>query len=600
MREIVKADSRSCARSSTYDDALAAVRRPAVQARDHREGARRRRRRRRRGRGRRRRHGVSVYRNPRRRRRSTFVDLCRGPHVPSTKRLGAFKLTKVAGAYWRGDEKGPMLQRIYGTAWESKAALDRAPAPARGGRDARPPQARRRARPVLVPRGDRLGPRGVPPEGRRSSAASWRTTRASGTRRRATSSSTRRTSRRRACSRRRATSTGSPTACSRRWSSTAAREYYLKPMNCPFHILIYKQPHALVPRAAAAASSSSARVYRYEKSGVVHGLTRVRGMTQDDAHIFCTKEQMAERARVAARLRARPAARLRPRRLLPRAVDQAARARRSAPTRSGTRRPRRCASARRGKGLELVIDEGGGAFYGPKISVQAQGRDRPHVADVDDPARLPAAAALRHALRRRRQRAPPADHDPPRAVRLDRALLRACSSSTTPARSRRGSRRCRSTVLPVADRHDDYACRGRRPAEGRGLPRRDARRRTTSTLGARIRRAKTEKVPYVLVVGDDDVEHGTVGVNARGSDEPERGVARRRLRRPRSPPKSPSTVSRRVSLERLWAGWRVDVRRRTPTTGAATDDGCVFVQPRRRDRRRRGARARAHDRRRSR
>ena len=113
--------------------------------------------------------GVSVYRNVADGGHVSFVDLCRGPHVPSTGRLGAFKLTKVAGAYWRGNEKGPMLQRIYGTAWESKAALDehlhRSRKPS-----ARPPQARCRARPVLVPRGDRLGARGVPPEGRARAA----------------------------------------------------------------------------------------------------------------------------------------------------------------------------------------------------------------------------------------------------------------------------------------------------------------------------------------------------------------------------------------------------------------------------------------------
>ena len=90
---------------------------------------------------------VSVYRNT-----PEFVDLCRGPHVPTTGRLGHFKLMRVAGAYWRGDEKRPMLQRIYGTAWESDAALDGAPPPARGGREARPPQARRRARPALASR----------------------------------------------------------------------------------------------------------------------------------------------------------------------------------------------------------------------------------------------------------------------------------------------------------------------------------------------------------------------------------------------------------------------------------------------------------------
>ena len=119
MREIIKADQPFVRDELSPADALDAVRRPAVQARDHRAG-----------------HGaapptattparsaaarpISVYRNT-----PEFVDLCRGPHVPSTGRLGHFKLMKVAGAYWRGNEKGPMLQRIYGTAWESKAALD--------------------------------------------------------------------------------------------------------------------------------------------------------------------------------------------------------------------------------------------------------------------------------------------------------------------------------------------------------------------------------------------------------------------------------------------------------------------------------------------
>ena len=142
-----------------------AVRRPAVQARDHREGAQRRRRRRGRGRSGRRRRGrvgVPQRRDGRRQREVAFVDLCRGPHVPSTGKLGVFKLQKVAGAYWRGDEKRPMLQRIYGTAWEIEGRARGLPAPARGSRAARPPQARRRARPVLVPGGDRLRARGVP------------------------------------------------------------------------------------------------------------------------------------------------------------------------------------------------------------------------------------------------------------------------------------------------------------------------------------------------------------------------------------------------------------------------------------------------------
>ena len=160
---------------------------------------------------------VRTYDNP-----PQFIDLCRGPHVPDTGRLGHFKLMRVAGAYWRGDEKNPMLQRIYGTAWASKKDLAAYLAPPGGGREARSPQARRRARPVLVPRRDRLGPGRLPPQGRPRPPADGGLQPRSATSRPATSSSTRPTSPRRTCSRRRATSTGSPTACSRRWSSTGA------------------------------------------------------------------------------------------------------------------------------------------------------------------------------------------------------------------------------------------------------------------------------------------------------------------------------------------------------------------------------------------
>ena len=121
MREIVAADEPFVREELGRDAAIAAVRRPALQDRDHREGRPRRTPRRS---ARARRSPSTATRGRRRDRRGEFVDLCRGPHVPSTKRLGAFKLTKVAGAYWRGDEKRPMLQRIYGTAWESKAALE--------------------------------------------------------------------------------------------------------------------------------------------------------------------------------------------------------------------------------------------------------------------------------------------------------------------------------------------------------------------------------------------------------------------------------------------------------------------------------------------
>ena len=219
-------------------------------------------------------------------------------------------------------------------------------------------------------------------------------------------------------------------------------DYYLKPMNCPFHILIFRS-RTRSYRELPLRMFEFGSVYRYEKSGVVHGLTRVRGMTQDDAHIFCTKEQMADELGS----------------LLDFVLDllrdyglddfylelstkppgQGGRQRR----RSGTKRPRRCGSPRPSKDLDLVMDPGGGAFYGPKISVQARdaiGRTW-QMSTIQLDFQTP--ATLRPPLRRRRQRASPPGDDPPRAVRFDRALLRACSSSTTRVRSRCGSRRCR-------------------------------------------------------------------------------------------------------------------------------------------------------------
>ena len=110
---------------------------------------------------------LTIYDNLRRDGALAWKDLCRGPHLPTTKRIPAFKLMRTAAAYWRGNEKNKQLQRIYGTAWETKEALASPPPPARGGREARPPQARPRARPLLLPRGARPRPGRVPSQGRR-------------------------------------------------------------------------------------------------------------------------------------------------------------------------------------------------------------------------------------------------------------------------------------------------------------------------------------------------------------------------------------------------------------------------------------------------
>src|SRR4029079_12257579 len=312
---------------------------------------------------------ISVYRNPRDD-GSEFVDLCRGPHVPSTKKLGAFKLTKLAGAYWRGDEKRPMLQRIYGTAWESKAALEEhlhrlEEAEKRDHRKLGP-----EAEPVSFPRQVRSGsPRVNPPRG--------------GAIRRVMED----------YSRRRHEEAGyefvnSPHITKSHlfeisghldWFADGmyppmeldgGTDYYLKPMNCPFHILIYRSSMRSY-RELPLRLFEFGTVYRYEKSGVVHGLTRVRGMTQDDAHIFCTREQIVPELKRALEfvisvlrdyglddfyleLSTKPEGK---------AVGT------DAEWEEATEALRAVAEA---DDHELVMDEGGGAFYGPKISVQAR------------------------------------------------------------------------------------------------------------------------------------------------------------------------------------------------------------------------------------
>ena len=235
-------------------------------------------------------------------------------------------------------------------------------------------------------------------------------------------------------------------------------------------------------------------VYRYEKSGVVHGLTRVRGMTQDDAHIFCTKEQMADELALAPRLRARPARATTASTTSTSSCRPSPRARRSAPTRSGTRPPRRCAVAASTKDLELVMDEGGGAFYGPKISVQARdaiGRTW-QMSTIQVDFQLPQRFDLEYVG---------ADNERHRPIMIHRALFGsierffavlvehyagAFPAWLAPVQVR---------VLPVRDDHDAYAARGSSTGcRRRGLPGRRRRRRRAARAPASAR-PSCEKLP---------------------------------------------------------------------------------------------------------
>src|ERR671919_1178092 len=221
---------------------------------------------------------------------AAFVDLCRGPHIPGTGRIKAFKLLRSAGAYWRGDERNKMLQRIYGTAWESKAALD---AYLHRLEEAERRDHRRLGRELeLYSWPEELGP----------GLAVWHPK--GGLLRKQLEDLIREM-----CLQRGYEPVYTPhIGKSVLWETSghlgyyaenmfppmAADEgdYYAKPMNCPFHILIYKSKTRSY-RELPVRLSELGTVYRYERSGVVHGLLRSRGFTQDDSHIFCTSEQLA-------------------------------------------------------------------------------------------------------------------------------------------------------------------------------------------------------------------------------------------------------------------------------------------------------------------
>ncbi len=462
---------------------------------------------------------ISVYRNARGG-DGAFVDLCRGPHVPSTKRLGAFKLTRVAGAYWRGDEKRPMLQRIYGTAWESQAALD--------AHLHQLEEAERRDHRKL---GVELDLFSFPPE-IGSGLAVFHPK--GGTVRRVMED----------YSRVRHEQAGyefvtSPHIAKEDLFNTSGHlewfaegmfppmeldegtRYYLKPMNCPFHILIY-QSQLRSYRDLPMRLFEFGSVYRYERSGVVHGLTRVRGMTQDDAHIFCTKEQLPAELESTLRfvldllrdfgltdfyleLSTKPEGK---------AIGS------DEDWGEGIEILRQAAAA---MDLEVVLDEGGGAFYGPKISVQTRdaiGRTwqlSTIQADFQEPQRFDLSYVG-------------ADNERHQPIMIHRALFGSIERFFAILLEHYAGAfpvwlaPVQVTVLPVADRHDAYAFRLADRLRGEGY-RAELIDATADSLGARVRRAKLEKVPYVLVVGDEDADAGTVGVNRRGSDDPARGVS---------------------------------------------------------------------------
>ena len=457
---------------------------------------------------------ISFYRNT-----DAFVDMCLGPHVPSTGRLGNFRLTRHGGAYFRGSEQNPMLQRIYAVAFPTKGELEEFLH--------RQEEAAKRDHRKLGVELDLFSF----PEEVGSGLAVFHPK--GGIVRRLMED----------YSRTRHEEAGyefvySPhitkkdlfeTSGHLDWfadgmfppmeldvpdgadEGTEGTSYYLKPMNCPFHILIFRSRMRSY-RELPLRMFEFGTVYRYEKSGVVHGLTRVRGMTQDDAHIFTTKEQMADELGSILifvldllrdyglddfylELSTRPPGK---------AVGT------DEEWNEATTALRSVAES---MSLELVLDEGGGAFYGPKISVQARdaiGRTW-QMSTIQVDFQLPQRFDLNYIG---------PDGERHRPIMIHRALFGSVErffgvlvehyAGAFPAWLAPEQVR----ILPVADAHTDYAHEVMAELRGHGF--RVDLVPADETLGNRIRRAKGEKLPYVLVVGDDDVAHHTVGVNPRG------------------------------------------------------------------------------------
>src|SRR5205085_7959596 len=437
---------------------------------------------------------VSAYRN------DGWLDLCRGPHVPTTSRLGAFKLMKVAGAYWRGDEKRPMLQRIYGTAWESEKALKE--------HLHRLEEAERRDHRKL---GLELDLFSFPDE-LGAGLALWHP---KGAIVRKLMEDFSRAEHERAGYQ----FVYSPhIAKSNLWETSGhlgfyaenmyppmeleGVKYYAKPMNCPFHILVYKS-HTRSYRDLPLRYFEFGTVYRFERSGVLHGLLRGRGFTQDDSHIFCTREQIVPELTsllgfVLEILRAFGFEEFE--------ADISTRPENAS---YGTDEEWRLATdalfeAIQASGLTYQVAEGEGAFYGPKIDVHirdAIGR-RWQLSTLQVDFQEPQRFDLSYVG---------ADNHPHRPIMIHRALFGSIERFfgilvehyagafpvwLAPLQVR---------VLPVADKHDAYAFRvvDRLKAEGFRADVESA----DEKLGNRVRKAKTQKIPYVLVVGDDDVEH---------------------------------------------------------------------------------------------
>ena len=467
---------------------------------------------------------LTIYDNLGRDGQPVWSDLCRGPHLPSTKHIPAFKLMRSAGAYWRGSEKNPMLQRIYGTAWPSQDELNAylellAEAEKRDHRRLGQeldlfsfPEEIGSGLAVFHPKGG-IVRRAMEDYSRKrheeesyefvysphltkaalfqkSGHLDWYSEgmyppmimdeelHADGTVKR------------------------------------AGQQYYMKPMNCPFHNLIF-QSRQRSYRELPLRLFEFGTVYRYEKSGVLHGITRARGFTQDDAHIYCTKEQMPDELDS---LLTFVLNLLRDYGLQDFYLELSTRN----PEKSvgedhdweeATEALRKAALAQK---LELVLDEGGAAFYGPKISVQAKdaiGRTW-QMSTIQVDFQLPQRFELEFAA---------ADGSRQRPVMIHRALFGSIerffgvltehySGAFPPWLAP-----VQVVGIPVADAFADYLAGVIKEMKSAGI--RAEIDSSDDRMQKKVRTAQMQKIPYMVIAGEEDMNAGAVSFRYRNGEQ---------------------------------------------------------------------------------
>ncbi len=448
---------------------------------------------------------ISLYRQ------GDWVDLCRGPHVPSTGFLKAFKLTSVAGAYWRGDSDNEMLQRIYGTAWPDKKSLKlylvrleeaERRDHRRIGKDLDLFSLQEDAGGGLVfwhPKGSRI---------RRVMEDFWRDQHvAAGYELLYTPH----------------------IALQTLWDTSGHTDFYregmyepmveddrlyqLKPMNCPFHVLIYKntlRSHRDLPMRWAELGT----VYRHEMSGALHGLMRVRGFTQDDAHIFCREEQIADEIVAILDLTLDTLAAFG---FNDFSIDLSTRPEKAVGSDEiwvkATTALRKALEA---KNINFAVDEGGGAFYGPKIDVKirdAIGRQW-QCSTIQLDFNLPERFDMEYVAE---------DGARHRPIMIHRALLGSLERffgiliEHYEGRFPAWLAPVQAVILNITDRQDKYAHKIEETLKNQGF--RVETDLRNEKIGFKIRQHTLQRVPYLLVVGDREAESNTVAVRTRSGED---------------------------------------------------------------------------------